>query len=485
MQNKKNFVFEMCYLHQLYMTSEVSLSALVEQIGGLLQQEAAGGAPTVISDIDKADEEAVQLGHDVKPVKSWDELNLKPEIRRALVEVGFVKPSVIQETALPLIITHRRNLIAQAKNGSGKTASFSLGILSVVNAADPKTQAIVLSPTRELAKQNLDVIGKLGKFCGLSLQLVVPMAENLPTGKSEGPQVISGTPGKVLELIRKRAINGKSVSVLVLDEADVMISTENNMGVQVSNIRSMLNPNVQVLLFSATYPESVRRFAHQIVPKAAKIEVKTTDLTLSTIWQVYINTTTAANKFNVLSDLYAIMNVGQSIIFVNSRATAFDLASKMKSQGHSVSLICGTSKQTSSGEVIDPQVRDKVLDEFRTGVSKVLISTDVLARGIDVPAVTLVVNYELPINYDGVMSGDKMGVNYETYIHRIGRTGRFGAKGIAVNLVTNEEVHKVDSIKKFYNCDIEKVEADIDALEKRLKEIGEDNKEIRGSGLVE
>jgi len=471
------------------------LNALVEQIGGLLHKEqaeaAASGtalgvvAPTV-TDIDKADEEAVNLGHDVVPVKSWDELSLKPEIRRALVEVGFVKPSVIQETALPLIITQRRNIIAQAKNGSGKTASFSLGILSVVDAANPKTQAIVLSPTRELAKQNLDVIEKLGKFCGLTTQLVVPMADNLPNGKSDGPQIISGTPGKVLELLRKRSINGKSVSVFVLDEADVMISTENNMGVQVSNIRQLLNPNVQVLLFSATYSESVRRFAHQIVPKAAKIEVKTTDLTLSTIWQVYIDTATAANKFNILSDLYAIMNVGQSIIFVNARTTAFDLAAKMKAQGHSVSLICGTSKQTTStGEMIDPSLRDKVLDEFRTGVSKVLIATDVLARGIDVPAVTLVINYELPINYDGIASGQKMGVNFETYIHRIGRTGRFGAKGMAVNLVTSEEIEKVKSIEKFYNCEIEKIEADIDALENRLKEIGDANKEIRGTGLQE
>jgi ATP-dependent RNA helicase DDX19/DBP5 len=432
-----------------------------------------------VTDIDKADEEAMTLGQDVVPVKSWDELALKPEIRRALVEVGFVKPSIIQETALPLIITQRRNIIAQAKNGSGKTASFSLGILSVVDSANPKTQAIVLSPTRELAKQNLDVIEKLGKFSGLSTMLVVPMADKLPAAREDGPQIISGTPGKVLELLRKRAINGKSVSVFVLDEADVMISTENNMGVQVSNIRSLLNPGVQTLLFSATYSESVRRFAHQIVPKAAKIEVKTTDLTLSTIWQVYIDTVTEANKFNVLSDLYAIMNVGQSIIFVNSRATAFDLAGKMKAQGHSVSLICGTSKQSSTGEVIDPTLRDKVLDEFRTGVSKVLIATDVLARGIDVPAVTLVINYELPINYDGAARG----VNFETYIHRIGRTGRFGARGIAVNLVTPEEVQKIEAIEKFYNCKIEKIQADIDALETRLKEIGDANKEIRGSGL--
>jgi ATP-dependent RNA helicase DDX19/DBP5 len=455
-----------------------TLSEMVNQISGLLQDNSTS-APTVGLDIDSADAAAIELGKEVVPVKSWDQLNLKPEIRRALVEVGFVKPSVIQETALPLIITHRRNVIAQAKNGSGKTASFSLGVLSMVDPTVQKTQAIVLSPTRELAKQNLDVIGNLGKFCGISMQLVVPMAEGLPTSSARAsPQIISGTPGKVLELLRKRIINGKTVNMFVLDEADVMISTENNMGVQVNNIRSLLSPQVQVLLFSATYADNVRRFAHQIVPKAAKIEVKTEDLTLSTIWQVYIDTATVENKFAVLSDLYAVMNVGQSIVFVNSRNTAFDLAKRMKDAGHSVSMICGTTKSATGQEAVDPKKRDEVLDEFRNGVSKVLIATDVLARGIDVPAVTLVVNYDLPINYDGA---DRTGVNTETYLHRIGRTGRFGQKGIAVNLVTPDEMHKIYQIEKFYNCGIEKIEADIDVLETRLKEIGEANKSLRGS----
>jgi ATP-dependent RNA helicase DDX19/DBP5 len=458
---------------------ETSISALVEQIGGLLTVGAPEVASTGLEEIDQA---AVQLGQDVVPVKSWDELSLKSEIRRALVEVGFVKPSIIQETALPLIITHRRNLIAQAKNGSGKTASFTLGILSVVDSGNPKTQAIVLSPTRELAKQNLDVINQLGKFCGLSVQLVVPMAEGLPTSsQTAAPQIISGTPGKVLELLRKRIIDGKSVSIFVLDEADVMISPENNMGVQVSNIRSLLNPTVQVLLFSATYPEAVRRFAHQIVPKAAKIEVKTTELTISTIWQVQIYANNDENKFNVLSDLYAIMNVGQSIIFVNSRNTAFDLAKKMKESGHSVSLICGSSRSGSGQETVDPKMRDQVLDEFRSGVSKVLIATDVLARGIDVPAVTLVINYELPINYD---SGDRKSVNCETYLHRIGRTGRFGHKGVAVNLVTSADATKIATIEECYNCKIEKIETDIDVLEKRLQEVGEVNKTLRANAKV-
>ena len=453
--------------------SEEAINLLVEQIGGLLSEESVeSGIPKVAEAAPKVDEVslALQLGQDVVPVKSWDELNLKPEIRRALVDVGFVKPSVIQETALPLIITHGRNIIAQAKNGSGKTASFSLGVLSVVDPTNPATQAIVLSPTRELAKQNLDVIEKLGKYCGIGLQLVVPMAEGMDALNDGSAQIISGTPGKVLELLRKRQINGKGVKMFILDEADVMISTENNMGVQVSNIRQLLAPNVQTLLFSATYPESVRKFAHQMVPRAAKIEVKTTDLTLSTIWQVYIE---VVDKFQVLSDLYAIMNVGQSIIFVNSRNTAYELAKKMKEIGHSVSLICGSSKGSEIA-MVDPKVRDMVLDEFRTGVSKVLIATDVLARGIDVPAVTLVINYELPLVYE---QGQKSStVNCETYLHRIGRTGRFNQQGVAVNLVTRDELAKIKSIEDFYGCEIEKIEADIDVLETRLQQVGEQNR---------
>ncbi len=466
-----------------------------KNISNLMAEDSApppGFAPLVL-DVEKADAEATQLGHDVVPVKSWDELALKPEIRKALVEVGFVKPSLIQETALPLIITQRRNVIAQAKNGSGKTASFTLGLLSVVDPSIQKTQAIILSPTRELAKQNLDVIEKLGQFCGLSTQLVVPMAEGLPTGRGQAsPQIISGTPGKVLELLRKKVIDGRSVNMFVLDEADVMISTENNMGVQVASIRSLLSQKVQILLFSATYSESVRNFAHQIVPHAAKIEVKTTELALDTIWQVYLDVGVEdqSKKFQILSDLYAIMNVGQSIIFVNSRNTAFDMAKKMQAEGHSVSLICGTSRgaNSSSETAVDPTQRDKVLDEFRSGVSKVLISTDVLARGIDVPAVTLVINYELPINYGATKPAskveEKLDINFETYLHRIGRTGRFGAKGIAVNLVTPKEVAKVKAIEQFYSCTIEKIEADIDTLETRLKEISEKNKESRGTGII-
>merc|ERR1712079_736052 len=159
------------------------------------------------------------------------------------------------------------------------------------------------------------------------------------------------------------------------------------------------------------------------------------------------------------SDLYGALTIGQSIIFLNTRTAAFELSKMMKGEGHAVSLICGT-QQTGGAEKIDVAYRDRVMAEFRSGVTKVLIATDVLSRGIDVPAVTLVVNYELPIQYNRSQEPD-----YETYLHRIGRTGRFGLNGIAVNLVSSQEWWPLDSIRKHYNCNITELSGDASEME--------------------
>ena len=403
--------------------------------------------------------------------KKWEDIPaLTPEIRRAILEKGWIKPSKIQETALPLIITEKRNIIAQAQNGSGKTATFALGVVSSVNVEIKHPQAIVVSPTRELARQNLDVIEQLCKYNGISTQLVVPQTEGLPTrNEPMSAQIISATPGKLQQLLQKRLLNPKYVKFFVLDEADVMVSAENNMGSIVNSIRAMLPKDMQILLFSATYADRVQAFAHAMVPMAVKIEVSKDDLTLETIWQTYVDCgDDTEKKFQILSDLYAIMNIGQSIIFVNSRKLAMDVAQRMKKEGHAVSLFCGT--QDSGPEKIDNSYRDRVIAEFRSGVTKVLVATDVLARGIDVPAVTLVVNYQLPTG--------KGGVDYETYLHRIGRTGRFGQRGVAINLVNSIEVENVKKVEAYYKGSvIEKIEADVDVLEKRMQEI-QDNRSL-------
>ncbi|CAE7349581.1 dbp-5 [Symbiodinium necroappetens] len=253
--------------------------------------------------------------------------------------------------------------------------------------------------------------------------------------------------------MKKRIIDPNGFRIFVVDEADQMIDEEQSMGGQVLDIHRMLckdqRKELQILFFSATWPDYVAKLAKSMVPRPNLIHVKKEDLTLTTITQTFMNVGTDDNKRNKLSELYSVMNVGQSIIFVNTRQTAFDLATFMKSSGHTVSLITGTQK----GQ-LEVAERDKVMQEFRDLVTRVLISTDVLSRGIDVPSVTVVVNYDLP---NGT---EKM----ETYLHRIGRTGRFGKKGLAVNLASDRDRHRIDEIKRFYNCEMVELSGDVEVF---------------------
>lgn len=293
----------------------------------------------------------------------------------------------------------------------------------------------------------------------MKLFLAVPQPERAP--RSVAAHVVVGTPGKIQDLVKRKAIDSKWMRILVIDEADHMIDEDNQMGPQVMQIKNLLPAEMQVLLFSATWPDKVERFAQSMVSNAYRITVQKEDLTLNTITQTFLDVgDDPQKKASQLSDLYGAMNIGQSIIFVNTRNTAFELAKMMKNEGHSVSLICGTQK--TGPEQVDHAYRDRVMTEFRSGVTRVLISTDVLARGIDVPAVTLVVNYELPMSW-----GKKP--EFQTYIHRIGRTGRFGLRGVAVNLVTRQERGALDEIQTFYNCSMKQLGGDLEELEALLK----------------
>mmetsp|Transcript_158995 Transcript_158995/g.289967 ORF Transcript_158995/g.289967 Transcript_158995/m.289967 type:complete len:498 (-) Transcript_158995:106-1599(-) len=392
---------------------------------------------------------------------SFEDLGLSEELLRGVYETGFVKPSKIQAAALPLICKSggSQNMIGQAQNGSGKTATFSLALLSALNPAEKTPQALVICPTRELARQNEAVISQLGHYLPVITTLVIPSQERIP--RHAETHVLIGTPGKIQDLAKKNILDMSNIKVFVLDEADMMLDQENQMGPQVTQIRRFLPPEVQVLFFSATYPDDVRQFAEKLVPRAFSIKVKKTELTVSSVAQMYMRCNDEWDKFNKLSGLYGAMNVGQSVIFVNQRRKAFQLAKWMRDAGFATSLICGT--QLTGTERMDPVARDKVMDEFRTGVTRVLIATDVLARGIDVPQVTLVVNYELPLNYGSA------GVEMETYLHRVGRTGRFGLKGIAVNLICDNERSQIDEICSFFDCSITEMDDDFEKLEGQLK----------------
>ncbi|XP_026190231.1 ATP-dependent RNA helicase FAL1 [Cyclospora cayetanensis] len=488
--------------------------------------------------------------------KSWTDLKLSKELLLAVEALGFKAPSKIQAAALPLVLNHRENLIAQAQNGSGKTATFALSMLFCANPDIPQPQALCLCPTRELAQQTVFVLKSLARFTRLQIFLAVPQSRpadesSLFSPNAEGrevvfssntspdvrQQIVVGTPGKSMELLKKRRFPASMVRMFVLDEADELINFANNMAPQVQQIRRFLPNDLQILLFSATYSDTVRQFAEKLIPRANKITLKREELTLSCIQQFYMVADPRLpppeapggppggdpleelvmrvfkHKYEHLKTLYGALAVGQSVIFVNSRRLAFFLALKLQKElSFSVSLICGSQAQ--GPEKLSIEIRDRIMKEFRRGETKVLICTDVLSRGIDVPQVTLVVNFDLPIYYTGrgrgpqpdvaggpgvpfggppgfeeswegqhvdrrgqriVPSGidfpDGVCVNFETYLHRIGRTGRFGLRGIAVNLVCPEEMFLLDQIRSFYKCRIDELSSDTEAIEAIIRNL--------------
>jgi len=402
----------------------------------------------------------------IHSTKSFEELNLKPELLQGIYSMGFNKPSKIQESALPILLAQTnppKNMIAQAQSGTGKTAAFVLNMLTRVDSKVQFPQALCIAPTRELARQIMDNVQKMGKFTDIKSQLVVK-DENFPPKITA--QIVVGTPGKMLDLINHKQMDLSKVKVFVLDEADVMID-KSALGDQSIKVKRSLPKDCQICLFSATFKPEVRKFAERVVPQpCTNIFLKRKQLTLDGIQQLHIECNTESNKFNVLSDIYGYLTVGQSIIFVHSRRTAQELTDKMTKAGHTVSLLHGGADM-SSGE------RDRVIDDFRDARTKVLITTNVLARGIDILQVMLVINYDLPL--DGENKPD-----FETYLHRIGRSGRFGRKGIAINFVHDETSRRnLKTFIEFFQRPIESFPADkIEQLQPMLEKLQEDERKM-------
>eukprot|EP01053_Blabericola_migrator_P000634 Blabericola_migrator_1__633@NODE_1158_length_5254_cov_72_579719_g788_i0_p2_GENE_NODE_1158_length_5254_cov_72_579719_g788_i0NODE_1158_length_5254_cov_72_579719_g788_i0_p2_ORF_typecomplete_len475_score71_21DEAD/PF00270_29/1_3e29DEAD/PF00270_29/26Helicase_C/PF00271_31/2_8e25ResIII/PF04851_15/1_5e07ResIII/PF04851_15/4_8e03ERCC3_RAD25_C/PF16203_5/6_2e05AAA_19/PF13245_6/0_0071Flavi_DEAD/PF07652_14/0_2Flavi_DEAD/PF07652_14/3_4e02Helicase_RecD/PF05127_14/0_075UvrDhelicase/PF00580_21/0_046Glutaredoxin2_C len=391
---------------------------------------------------------------------SWEDLQLPPALQKGVLVKGFASPSKIQAVALPYILRTSGHLIAQAKNGSGKTAAFALAMIAKVDTSVPHVQCLALAPARELAKQNLDVVEELAKFTDVKGALGCPPFKSCPPGT----HIISGTPGKVRDWLTRKQIDPHMLRVFVLDEADVMIDQEANMGTQVFDIAKVVrrNKNLQILLFSATYAQRVRSFADAMAPNARRLVMKKESLTLATTEQFYAKISPeTGKKLEVLSDLYDGLQVGQSVIFCNSRVAAHEVSKFMESRNFSVTLICG-SGQNQTGIEVTMQEREERMQQFRSGVTRVLVTTDLLSRGIDVPAVTLVINYELPTEKD-------KSAQYETYLHRVGRTGRFGLRGMAINFVTSPaDLNLIHNIMDYYKCEIKELDLDYEKIVSKL-----------------
>ncbi|KAG2217815.1 hypothetical protein INT45_005416, partial [Circinella minor] len=388
-------------------------------------------------------------------VKSFEELGLSDELLKGLYAMKFSKPSKIQERALPLLISNPpRNMIGQSQSGTGKTAAFALTMLTRVNEAINQPQAVCLAPSRELARQILDVVQEMSKFTKITSVLAVK--DSLPKGRPVQQQIVIGTPGTVQEAIRRRLLLTNQIKIFVLDEADNMLD-QAGLGDQSIRIKQQIKGNFQVVLFSATFPDHVRKFASRFAPQANEISLKREELSVDLIKQFYMDCDSQEHKYEVLCNLYDILTVSQSIIFCAKRDTADEIAKRMTSMGHAVVALHGK---------MEPEERDKVMDDFRRGEFKVLITTNVLARGIDILQVSLVVNYDLPLDQRGQP-------DYEAYLHRIGRTGRFGRTGVSVNFVHDKKSWELmHQIETHFQREITRIPTeDWEEVEKRFKSV--------------
>lgn len=389
-------------------------------------------------------------------IKSFDELGLKQELLDGLYAMKFNKPSKIQEKALPLLLSNpARNMIGQSQSGTGKTAAFSLTMLSRVDETKQLVQAICLAPARELARQTLEVVQTMGKFTKVTSQLIVP--NSVERGATVNSHILVGTPGTLIDLIKRRAVDLANVKVFVLDEADNMLEAQ-NLGEQCSRIKKRLPQSTQLVLFSATFPEDVRKFATKFVPNANSLELKQEELNVDGIKQLYMDCDSVEHKFEVLCELYGLLTIGSSIIFVARKETANTLYQKMSEEGHKCSILHGS---------LETDERDRLIDDFREGRSKVLITTNVLARGIDIASVSMVVNYDLPTDQYGKPDPS-------TYLHRIGRTGRFGRVGVSISFVHDKKSYQdLMAIRSYFgNIEMTRVPTDDwDEVEKIVKKV--------------
>lgn len=371
-------------------------------------------------------------------VNSWDEYDMDPLVLRGIYSFGYEKPSPIQRKAiLPMI--DGRDMIAQAQSGTGKTGTFSIGTLNLVDPTQAVTQAIILSPTRELTKQSANVLSSIGTFVdGLRVQILVggtSTFDDMQKLKEQPPHVVVGCPGRTYDMIKRGHLRTDNVKVMVLDEADEMLS--HGFKDQMYQMFQQLNSMCQIALFSATMPPDIESLSQKFMRDPVKILVKSEMLTLEGIEQHYIALDNDGLKFDTLKDLYNSLSVSQCIIYCNSTKRVEDLYEAMIQDDFSVSRIhSGMTREE----------RDAAYEDFKSGRNRVLISSNVTARGIDVQQVSVVINFDVP-------------KCVHTYLHRIGRSGRWGRKGTGINFVTKFDIKYLKQIEEHYSTQITELPA--------------------------
>lgn len=365
---------------------------------------------------------------------SFDDLNINENILRGIYAYGFEKPSAIQCKAIPRIM-EGGDTIAQAQSGTGKTGAFSVSLLSRVDETLDNIQCVVIVPTHELADQVFTVITELSSYSNIrTIKIIGKTSINSNIKDLESnPHVIVGTPGRILDMINRKLLFTDKIKMLVFDEADEILSY--GFKDTIYSIVQTIPKESQICLFSATLPKDVLELTDKFMNEPERILVKKEQLTLEGIKQFFVNVKHSDWKYDVIADLYDIINVGQCIIYINNKSKISEINERLLNDNFPVSYITGDRPADE---------RKKIMDDFRSGQIRILLSTDLLARGIDVQQLSLVINYDLP-------------KEKETYIHRIGRSGRYGRKGVAINLITERDVEELKFIESFYDTKIDEM----------------------------
>ena len=390
--------------------------------------------------------ETIKESSDLQLFTHFDEMSLPDNLLRGIYSFGFEKPSLIQQKGI-VPINNGRDILAQAQSGTGKTGTFCIGSMSRLDVNLKQPQILILSPTRELADQIEMVARGLGSSLGISIYCATGGKELHYDLKAlqNGAQVVIGTPGRIWDLMNRKGYSGNGpafsrnhIKTIIMDEADQML--ENKFREQVMSILQLGFPkDAQVCLFSATMPTEVVEFANGLLNDPVRILIPPEEVTLEGIKQFYVGLQREEWKFDALCDIFSSLNINQAMIYCNKRNRVEWLAERMTAQSFPVGYIHGE---------MDVGERKRRMQEFRSGSVRVLISTDLLARGIDVQQVSLVINYELP-------------TNQENYIHRIGRSGRFGRKGVAINMIGPDELEMKGQIEKYYSTKINTLPEDL------------------------
>jgi len=384
-----------------------------------------------------------ESSYEIKDYLTFDSMDLPSNLLRGIYAYGFEKPSEIQKKGIVPIATGY-DLIAQAQSGTGKTGTFTIGSLARIDPSVKAVQVLCLVPTRELAQQIEIVASSIGEQSGIKTYAAMgktPVRDDI-RAIDRGVHFLVGTPGRIYDLMNRRAFSTEHIKVIVIDEADQML--EDRFREQLQCILNLGFPTTaRCALFSATLNEDVIEFANKLLDKPVRILVSPEQVNLKGIRQFSVNLDREDWKFEVLLDLYKNLNISQALIYCNKRQKAEWLSEKMTNAGFPITCIHG-----------DMEVRDRMdrMMAFRKGDTRVLISTDLLARGIDVQQVSLVINYELPTQMDN-------------YIHRIGRSGRYGRKGTAINLLCGNEVIMMDELKSHYSINVETLPEDLSKLQ--------------------